>query len=255
MPPRRTGTLQLDRAQHAPQPGFRNLVAFHDEMQRPRTLRVDVRALVPGRDTADQRSMALAAGTCGVWWSDAVGDTTEDAPWQGGAAIKLSYGSTPGIEREVYADLRAGEFAIPPCMTLEVAVAYWRPLDQLDDVLGDALLEVAVEIADGEPGPDCSPLILTATRRVDAGYSVGCSVPPGAYAFDLLPGSRTHVAALCGGQRVVRRQGGAWTPPTHPVLIAGADCRHVSVWTDDELSGSGEGETATWDAGVVFYVR
>lgn len=243
---RRFATVTLERgAVGVRVPTWRTVFQFAEEAQRPRTLRIETRAIVDGMSDDMRRAAAALAGGAGIWW----GDEGEDL-WDGGAAMRLTYGTQPGIQRTVYADLRSGEYAIPPCSAFELSAAYWAPIE---NQLGP--LELAAELADGDCG-DCTPLQLSATRK-DEPYNEArsiaslryCPVPPGAYAWEVYS-DRPQVHARCGLVEVIRdRVTGAWQPPTMPHPIAGQDAHQVRIWSDVQ------GEAGMWSPLVVFFVR
>ncbi len=239
-----TNVVKLERRIGVTEPTFRQLLQHQTSEIRPRTLRVDARVMLSGVSEEAGRNAVLRIGGAGVWWNETEGGPT---PWWGGAALKITYGSHPGIRRTIYADLRAGEYALPPCDHFEVSAAYWTQ-DTEDyglDVLGTSLLEVSAEVAEGDAG-ETSPLLLSATRHLSGGGSI-CAVPPGAYAFEVY--AETALRARCGAVTVVRIPGERWEPPTTPHPIVGPYAHYCEVYP---LSEGGEAE---WDPVIVFWVR
>lgn len=252
----RSASVQLERGgpQQNTQPPLRQLLSFTEKSARPRVLRLQLEVRTAGLSSEQQEQLARAAGCGGVAWSRENGTAI---PWLGGALLRVVCGSSPGVYRTLYADLRAGEYTLPACETVEVSAAYWRTTVAPDE-LGDAVMGVQAEVTDGEL-PDPSPLLLTCVRRkpwdnsdVGGDPYARCPVPPGAWGWDLLPGGLSRVIGICGGQKAVRVEGDAWTPPTTPIVIGGLDTRWVRIAHDvpaPEQTGDG------WDAGVIFSLR
>ncbi len=239
-----TGNARLERgAPDTHKPRFRQLLSsVSTENARPRTLRIEARVALNELSDEQQRQLVYQLGGAGVWW--ARGENSP-LPWDGGAALSIVYGSTPGIRRQIFADLRPGEYVIPPCESIMVSAAYWCPDFELGE-LGDAPLEVFAAVADGDAS-DSSPLILSAVRTTTLS-GARCPVPPGAYAWDAYA-LDTPIRAQCGSVQAMRVQGGAWTPPTHPIPIAGPYSDAVDVVR------IGEGLEGAWTPMVLFYVR
>ncbi len=243
-----TNVVRLERRLRSTEPQFRQLFQHQAASIVPRTLRVDARVLLDGVNEEAQRNLATRLGGAGVWWNETEGGAT---PWFGGAALKIVCGSHPGIRRTVYADLRSGEYALPPCEHFEISAAYWTPdSDEPDaegytsiDALGTSLLEVSAEVAEGESG-EVSPLLLSATRRFQGGSI--CATPPGAYAFEVY--ADTAFRARCGAVTVVRVPGERWEPPTMPHPIVGPYAHFVEVYSLDEA-------VSDWAPVIVFWVR
>jgi hypothetical protein len=213
---------------HSP-PAFTSLVNLADNKTLPRTLRVRSRLTLGAQN--DLYSAAVAQQlTCGCWWNTEAG---MPSPWDGGGALRIRCGT-----REVYADLREGEFNLPPCADVDVAVAWWNPTDtgSRDDGLWAVPLEVTAEIVDG-PSIEATPLCVTASRR-QTNYAGMSSVlaPPGAYAFDLVGGFETLPVGLTitGGPTHAVRDWttGRWLPPTTPLLLRG---ERVAIMTADSV--------------------
>lgn len=242
--PGRTSTERLDRGPvSVRRPTWRGVASLDERIVRPVTMRVDARALASGRTDEEAASMVGLAGGAGVWWNyhDGV-----PAPWDGGAALRIVYGSVPGIRRTIYADLRAGDYALPPCNAVEVSAAYWNPTDSDADDLGTSQLEVSVELADGDCA-DASPLRVSCVRSIPGVDTTSCMVPPGAYAWDVYAPDVSSYFAQCGPLQA-SRTATTWAPPTHPYIITGPDSHRVRVWPGDGVDGA-------WLAGLVFYVR
>lgn len=240
-----TNVTRLERRIGTTEPQFRQMFQHQAASIQPRTLRIDARVLLDGVDDEAQRNAVLRLGGAGVWWTEGEG---AQIPWFGGAALKIVCGSHPGIRRTIYADLRPGEYALPPCEHFEISAAYWTPDSDVSgdyglDALGTSLLEVSAEVAEGETG-EVSPLLVSATRRIDTGSI--CAVPPGAYAFEVY--ADTAFRARCGAVTVVRIPGERWEPPTMPHPIVGPFAHFVEVYSLDESVGE-------WSPVIVFWVR
>jgi len=245
---RRAASAQLMRDGPTLTPPTRQILAFDDGEARPRILRVQLAARISGASDAAQERSAYAIGTAGML--DQV-EGGQPSPWYGGAAMILRCGGAVGVRRTLVADLRSGEYALPPCESVELSVRYY---ETDDDAIAPVPLDIQAEVADGTL-PDATPLQLTAARFVSwvgdpaPGGIARCPVPQGAWGWDLLPGSLPVMYGLCGDVKATRTDGGTWTPPTTPLILGGADCRDVRIWTDAPQVGEG------WLASVIFYLR
>jgi hypothetical protein len=235
-------------------PIFYALVDHADTKIAPRTIRIKSSLLVPGEP--DEAQASLAQGLISsVWWSD--------PPWHQGfdrlGCMRLRFGSVEGIFRDVYADLREGEYNLPPCQTISVHAAYWRSYP----AQASHELEVSAEIATGE-SVESTPLTFTATMDADMGETTPdhpsntryCPAPPGAYAFEALAGGGTGIIATGDTNGfappalyVERDPGeGRWLPPSTPILLGaarGVTCRPIR--TPD--SGT------YWGPQITYFVR
>lgn len=257
----RANTRLLDRGGpvdgvSVPAPQFFAVVNHDDDHQVPRVLRIKVRALKQGVSEDVQAQLAQFAGGAGVWWNrDA--DTGVPEPWYGGAAMRIRFGSEPGIFRDIIADLREGEYNIPPCKSITVTAAFWSPGDDETGYtaqLQGLQLEVAAEIADGET-IESSPLILTAQRDIrlaapEYGWA-NCYAPPGAYAFDA-GGEHQAIYGISGGRYFERNPDtGKWVPPSTPILLTSGV---VGIGLVDQRDGDADAP-GTWPAIITFFVR
>lgn len=244
-------------------PDFVALLAFDDHKVLSRTLRLSARFLQP--DLTDEQQKARAQGMiAGLWWEPG------QQWWQNGdvlACVRLRFGSSPGIFRDVYADLREGEYNLPPCSSVNVAIAYRRA----QAIQGGPDLEVGAEVADGESA-ESTPLVLTCAADINhtqsgldtiAGIagSRRCPVPPGAYAFDVRAGATGVVLRDYGGQGygapsiLVERdwETGRHVPPTQPILLGRA--RDLVVWPVRLPVGNPSGNDNYWTPEITFHVR
>lgn len=244
------------------QPQFGMLLSFLDEPGRvlPRTLRVSMRMLMPGASEEDQSYLAQGL-TSGMWWTQPSSEQWLLEAAQ--ASMKIRTGSQKGIQRSVYADLREGEYNLPPCDSVILEVAYWRPGNsgQWEPI------ELFAEIADGGTY-EGTPLTFTASKYhahrqnpgtpIDSTLSVFCPVPPGAYAFEAAAGPNGLIAAGTDQQIAqqyrspgffVERspQSGRWLPPSTPVMLGSQ--RRVYVSSTDVAMGE------MWNPELTFFVR
>lgn len=223
-------------------PKFQRLVELQTKEVVPRVVRLRLRSLLPSLDEYAQDSYAQGY-TAGIWWpSQPLGSIWDEASYRCGA-LRIRYGSSPGIFREVYVDLRGGEFNVPPCENVAISAAYWSPrYDYGDD--GSYGLEVQAEIATGE-AIESTPLVLTAARVIDPvnGPNETCWVPPGAYAFDAYAGFNRLIVENEAGLYVERNPStGLWVPPSTPILLGAS--RSLSVSADAPVKVT-----------IQFYVR
>lgn len=259
MPGKNTGQLTLKPGPvSVRQPQFVNALSFADGQVLPRTLRLKLRMLDYSVSEEEEQAR-LGQGLCaGIWWPTAVGNQWLQAI-NGCMQLRIA----GGIERLIYADLREGEFNLPPCSSVQMRVAYWRPGNS-----GIAEpIELSAEIADGGCF-ESTPLTFTAAKEFDvfpsndpiivtAEQSALCPIPPGAYAFDIAAG-RTGIRAVGqthnlmvdpGGLWVERNpRSGLWVPPTMPTPIGPHRALYIRNTTDSD-----EGEN--WFPEVTFYVR
>lgn len=221
------------------EPKWQPMLESSSQQVRPRVLRVRLRALTPYGDEITQATQAMGY-TAGIWWPLPSGERWQQGSYRCGG-MRIRYGSNPGIFREVYADLREGEYNIPPCETASIAAAWWSPLQDYGDD-GGWELETAVEIAEGD-AIESTPLVLTAGRLIEPGPSVPCYVPPGAYAFDAQAGRATVYVENSQGLYVERDPStGKWVPPTTPILLGATRALEL---------GTSESQVVT----VQFFVR
>lgn len=249
------------------------LICNNAGRQRERVLRVEVEARSTETSQDDFLAKLAVSGTCGVWWNAGYVGPNDPAgapdPWYGGAAMRVRYGSSPGIMRTLYADLRDGEFNLPPCELVEVAAGRWDRGPGSRDTA--TTLTIMAEVADGM-SIESTPLICSAYKPingpVDGGSSMGlCLCPPGAYAFEVTGGIIDQEAAEIGtGWRggIVARGGseflernwstGKWCPPTSPRPL---NAPYVTVWPayPDHYVAEPDGPTPQWGAAIQFYVR
>lgn len=237
--------------------GWSLVASLHDVgEQRPRVLRVQADAMGLGDELGAYVAQNAA---CGVWWNrlaqsgESFGQWDANAvyPWQGGAALRITCGSLPGVSRTIYADLRSGDYNLPPCEYVEVHAAVWSPS-------GGAPPDwrVQAEIAEGM-AIESTPMRVTARRScANDTYRAACIAPPGAYAFEVGGNEPGGGVIASGAATPVTRNydTGAWTPPTTPHLLVEA---RVIV---ERVSGSSpvadDGEFAQpWDATIVWFVR
>lgn len=247
-------------------PDFTPVVTYDDGKRSiPRVLRLRVRALKQGYTDEDQAQLAQLCGGAGVWWNKN-NDTGAAEPWVGGGALRIRYGTEGGIYRDIIADLREGEYNIPPCSYITVSAAYWDPLDaeaggifyssyytaqQLDGID----LEVSADVVDGD-SLESTPLVVTASRIIPFGPpSFGeatCVAPPGAYAFDV--GGGTVRVYGNSAEKYFERdpESGKWLPPSTPILLSTG--RLFVGTTQKELVGDGT-NLETWQPTITFFVR
>lgn len=231
-----------------PTPRFVQVVEMREDKVSPRTVRVRLRRTDPSLDEYAQvyRAAGFAAG---IWWPNPGGETWQDQNGYGGA-LRLRFGSGQGIMREVIADLRDGEFNIPPCDVVTASVAWWRPNSSAPSDPSDKILplEVAIEVVEGDSA-ESTPLVLTAVRKMAAAVGTvssksDCWTPPGAYAFDV-SSPQGRVVARSASLNVVRDPiEGLWIPPTTPILLGPS----FSVYVEHRLSS----ESTVY---LTFFVR
>lgn len=244
MPRSNTRTLDLGPAGT---PVFYALVDHAENLIRPRTLRVKSRLLQP---VPDEEQQSLAQGLiASVWWSDPAWHKVLGQSRLG--ALRIRCGSPGGIFRDVYCDLREGEYNLPPCQLVSVWAAYWKSAPAQDSFP----LEVSAEIADGEC-IESTPMIVSAQGEfaITKGFdpvSQYCPAPPGAYAFDIRGG--TAGAIVEDEALYVERApiSGRWLPPTTPILLTST--RGISLRPIVEPDGGGP--SWTWWPEVTFFVR
>lgn len=251
-------------------PPFSEVLRISDTKQDARVLRVSTRAIVQGLSEDEQRAMARTIGGAGIYWNRENG---LPSPWLGGAALRITTGSTPGMPRTIFADLREGEYVLPPCTDVGVSVAYWKTNANADNSIGDSPLEVTLEVADGTLA-DPTPLQVSAQRFIpwfgeDVTGDTGgagvkrCAIPPGAYAWDAFADGVSTLRAKCGPLTAARDPDGTkWAPPFFPLPLVGSSDLQVGLWTLDEaptpiIEGQPGWDTQAqeWTACVVFYVR
>lgn len=209
-------------------PSWKQLCELQTREVLPRVVRLKLRSLIPQLDEYGQDSYAQGY-TAGIWWPTPQGFYwDESSPRMG--ALRIRYGSNPGISRELYVDLRGGEYNVPPCESVSIAVAWWSPRNDYGDD-GSYGLEIQTEVATGE-AIESTPLVLTASRTIDPanGPNEFCWVPPGAYAFDAYAGFNRLVITNDQGLYVERNPAtGLWVPPTTPILLGASRALEVGA--------------------------
>lgn len=177
------GTLGLTAPER-----FLTLCSVVDEgSPRPRTVRIVVAK--SGQDEAIWQHHLPA----GAWF---YGDGT--VPWVGSSmcgVLRFRFGSQ-GVLRTLFADMRGGEYQIPPCESVIVDVARYTPSTDAAALAAAGFpagsqLDVIGEITDGT-SEDFTPMQFTAPSSWGAGgadASARIFAPPGAYAFELYPDS------------------------------------------------------------------
>ena len=263
MPQRRSESRRLDWQQGVTtEPRFVELLRLEDTKQLPRVLRVQTRIVGGSKSDIQREELLGQIGSAGVWWNSELGDNgLQSVPWDGGAAMQIETGTVGAGTRMIYADIRPGEYVLPPCTHARVSAAWWRL--GVSTLFQDAPLEVTVEIADGVLA-DYTPFMVSAQRSVWTGDTVlpghvaSVSVPPGAYAWDVgMDGQTPRIEARCGTVHAIRdRVLGVHWPGVFPLPMHGSGSNRVWVTNADLVANPPElGEERTWTASVLFFVR
>jgi hypothetical protein len=248
----RKASLLLERGDlSATEPTFLNLVDIAASgTSKPRVLRVSLELVTGSGEGEGGEPIAPAAGgflAAGAWYNPAIASSDSPA-WlfrdHGVLEIKCGDGASEPV-RTIYADIRSGEFQLPPCDFARVRVARYYAGDT--PMGGD--YRVSAQLVDGFAG-DPSPLTFTAIRRFtiaggDGGFSL-LFPPQGAYAFELYPQSGRVFEANHGLQR--NRLGAVQDPPNSPIPLA-AQSLDLTCSVDDN---NGDG---AMDVTAVFFVR
>lgn len=164
----------------------------------------------------------------GVWWTP----DSDFTRWIGAnyfGVLRFTYGSL-GMQRELFCDLRSGEYQIPPCQFLRVDATRYTPATTHGGedpfTVDPTPYSVEGEIADGT-SPDFTPMLFTAPSEwgaLDADEFAQVAAPPGAYAFEVY-GGRSD--ADFAGNRFATAQPasvrdfvtGVWLPPSSPLPL------------------------------------
>lgn len=259
MPQRRSESRRLEYQPMTAEPRFAEILRLESQTQLPRVLRVQTK--IVGGSLSDYRRDELVkmVGSAGVWWNRENGpDGPVSSPWHGGAAMRIETGTVGASSRAIYADLRPGEYVLPPCTHATISAAWWRAEGVHDFEWYP--LEVTAEIADGIL-TDATPFMISGWRAVNTwvvglgGPTVSVDVPIGAYAWDV-GHHRTvsRVEAECGQVHVVRDRGlGISWPAAFPLPVLGPEVRITNA--DLVASPLPEGEEMTWFASVLFFMR
>lgn len=212
---------------------WHSLVSVDGERAAPRVVRVRLRttSVASGESLDDETTSAFSREIqSGLWWGQ--------YPWLPvdtlAGSLRLRWGSSPGIYRDVFIDLHEGEYNLSPCEHVQVACSYWDPRPPPMFPAGPRFrpdLEVSVEIAEGE-ALESTPMVLTASCRLEdnkweahgLAWVKGGSYPPGAYAVDGYAGNPgllfTETTSERYGLRIERAPlTGRWLPPTSPILL------------------------------------
>lgn len=261
---RRSETRVLTTQTLETEPRFEEILRLEDTQQVPRVLRVQMQLLARDLNDFRRAELTLQVGSAGVWWNreGPSGNPADEiaSPWDGGAALQIETGTIGAASRQIWADLRAGEYVLPPCTHARISAARWGIGGEGDMV--SARLEVTAEIADGVL-TDSTPLMLTASRYASNTHpnlprvSASVAVPPGAYAWDVGTSYEAAIEAYCGQIYALRdRARGVWAPPYFPLPIVGPQAHRVHVVNlalrDNPPE---EGVTVLWRPSVIFFVR
>lgn len=256
---RRSESRRLDYQPLTAEPRFQELLRLETQTQLPRVLRVQTK--IVGGNLSDYRREELAnlIGGAGVWSNQEAGsEGMAPSPWHGGAALRVESGTVGAASRTIVADLRPGEYVVPPCTHATISAAWWRAVGVHD--FENYPLEVTVEVADGVL-TDATPFMLSASRIVTTsdpvfgGVRASVSVPSGAYAWDV--GHHytvSRIEASCGAVYAVRdRAAGISWPAAFPLPVIGP---RVNVTNADLVASPlPEGEERSWVASVLFFIR
>lgn len=232
------------------EPKFILMCELTDHIQSPRVVRVKLRSENQQYNEYQQNSYSQGY-TAGIWWPTPSGNFWNAGSYRSGA-LRFRFGSTPGIIRDNFADLREGEYNIPPCQTVQVSAAWWSPRrDYGDD--HSIPLEVSIEVATGE-AIESTPLVLTCSRLIEGlGSEIdrACWVPPGAYAFDAAAGGQPVMITNSAGMYCERDpMTGKWVPPTTPILLGAT--RALDVWPGAAFTGE---DMVSFQPVISFFIR
>lgn len=177
----------------------------------------------------------------GAWWD---GWLQEDQTY---GALRITTTGDGGTTRQIWADLRSGEYQLPPCSAAVVEVArYWPgPVDT-----SPPTVRVNGALSDGVSS-DVSPLLLTCARNffvsgeIEPGQDTAdLRAPMGAYAFDLVPWyGASFLESRHGVHRDRTPASGLHFPPAGPIPLVSPQ---LSITTNTPGSGVCQ---------VVFFVR
>ena len=184
----------------------------------------------------DTQPLFQASLVAGVWWTpddDYTAWTGSVHPYCG--VLRFEYGYQ-GMQREIFTDMRSGEYQIPPCEFLRVTAARYTPAvsqgGEFPYTVDTTPYVVEGEIAD-DVATDFSPMLFTAPSYwgdADAGDYLKIAAPPGAYAFDVYPdlstGGDSFPDPPDGGAFYTRNPAsirdlvnGIWLPPSSPIPL------------------------------------
>jgi hypothetical protein len=166
----------------------------------------------------------------GVWWQP----EPDFAKWIGDSyfgAIRFLYGYK-GLLREIYCDLRGGEYQIPPCEFLRVEATRYTPAvttgGEFPFDVDHTPYVIEGEIADGM-APDFTPMQFTARSQwgdLEADEYAKVAAPPGAYAFEVYarspaPSTGNRFTTLSPAS-VRDFVDGVYLPPSSPLPLINA---------------------------------
>jgi hypothetical protein len=184
----RSGTVELptgDLGTHWPTRWYP--VAAVEDPGHPKARTVRVRVSKTAALDVLHSSSLIAGG----WWAPDESYALWHQKYHG--VIRFEYGYA-GMLRTLFCDLRSGEYQIPPCEFVRLTATRYTPavdiIGEFQELVDLTPYQIEGEIADGVAA-DFTPMLFTVpsfwTLQEDNWQQNRIAVPPGAYAFDLLP--------------------------------------------------------------------
>jgi hypothetical protein len=246
----RAGTVELPTGDLGAQfPSRWYPVASVEDPGKPKARTVRVRVSKTAAQDVLQSSSLLAGG----WW--APDDTFSIWHQKYHGVLRFEYGYE-GMLRTLFCDLRSGEYQIPPCEFVRLTATRWTPaidiVGEFQELVDLTPYQIEGEISDGVAA-DFTPMLFTMPSfwnlQEDNWQQNRIAVPPGAYAFDVLPDEVTTAYGAASQRFEVSTPGavrdfanGEWFP--HGPLPLLEDSVTITVRDGDPMS-----------CRVVFYVR